>query len=93
MADITISDTLAELQRASDAAREAVGAYHRSVGRPVLEWTDEECAEGERLQAVRQEAAAALQAAIEEDGQEVGQAYEFRRALRRAAYGEDYAGQ
>ncbi|MFJ4847525.1 hypothetical protein [Streptomyces sp. NPDC088733] len=93
MADITISDALAELQRASDAAREAVGAHHRAVGTPVLEWSDEERAEGDRLQVVRKEAAAALQAAIEADGQEVGNSYDFRRALRKAAYGQDYAGQ
>ncbi|MFJ4990082.1 hypothetical protein ACIP9H_40580 [Streptomyces sp. NPDC088732] len=93
MADITIPETLAELQRTSDAAREAVAAHQRSIDRHVLEWTDAERAEGDRLQAAREAAAAELQAAIEADGQEVGQSYEYRRALRKAAYGEGYAGQ
>jgi hypothetical protein len=93
MPEIEIPPALADLQRAVDAAQAAVRQHHRGVGRPVLEWTGEERAEADRLEAAWKTAAAELQAAIEADGQEVGQAYEYRRALRKAAYGEDYAGQ
>lgn len=92
MPEITIPPALAVLQRAVDAAQAAVRQHHRGVGRPVLEWTPDERAESDQLEAAWEQAAAELQAAIEEQGAEVGQSYEYRRALRKAAYGDDYAG-
>jgi hypothetical protein len=50
MADITVPESLADLQRSFDAARKAVRDHHRATG-PVLEWTTEQRAEGDALQA------------------------------------------
>lgn len=88
MPEISIPQHLADLQQATDAAQEAVRVHHRGVGRPVLEWTPEEQAESDRLQAEWRKVAVELQAAVEAEGQEVGNSYEWRRALRDAARGE-----
>lgn len=93
MPEIETPPALAVLQRAVDAAQAAVRQHHRGVGRPVLEWTPQERDESDQLEAAWKAAAAELQAAIEAEGAEVGQSYDYRRALRKAAYGEDYAGQ
>jgi hypothetical protein len=87
MPEISIPQHLADLQRATDAAQEAVRAHHRSVQKPVLEWTPEEQAESDRLQDEWKAKAAELQEGIEADGQEVGDGYNYRRALRAAARG------
>ncbi|MDX3353874.1 hypothetical protein PV703_11250 [Streptomyces sp. ME01-24h] len=87
MPEIEIPQHIVDLQLATDAAQEVVRAHHRSVGRPVLEWTPEEQAESERLQEAWKAKAAELQDAIEEHGQEVGNSYDWRRALRTAARG------
>lgn len=90
---MSVPDSLADLQRSFDAARRAVREHHRATG-PVLEWTEEQRAEGDRLHAAWVEAAAELRAAVEESGLEAEHgAYELGRALRKAAYGDDYAGE
>ncbi|WP_405769364.1 hypothetical protein OG539_32940 [Actinacidiphila glaucinigra] len=86
MSAISIPQHLVDLQRAADAAQDAVRQHHRANG-PVLDWDADTRAEGNRLQDGWRERAAELQAAIEEHGQEPGQGYEYRQALRKAARG------
>jgi hypothetical protein len=93
MADMTVPDSLADLQRSFDAARKAVREHHRATG-PVLEWTDEQRAEGDRQQAAWVQVATELRAAVADFGLEAEHgAYKLGRALRKAAYGDDYAGE
>ncbi|MEU0181756.1 hypothetical protein ABZ312_11290 [Streptomyces sp. NPDC006207] len=88
MPEISIPQQLVDLQRATDAAQEAVRQHHRASG-PVLEWTPEQRAEGNRLQDEWRRLAVELQEGIEAGGQEPGNGYEYRRALRAAARGDD----
>ncbi|MDX2814243.1 hypothetical protein PV410_17020 [Streptomyces sp. PA03-5A] len=89
MPEITIPQNLVALQRAVDAARAAVRERHRACG-PVLGWDAETRADGIRLQDAWRQAAEALQAAVEEDGREIGDSYKYRIALRAAPRdGED----
>jgi hypothetical protein len=85
MSDIEIPGEMAELQRRATAALAAVGAYDREVGKPAAEWTDEESARLAELWAEATEAAGALRAAIDASGMELGNGFEFQRALKQAA--------
>jgi hypothetical protein len=85
---IDIPPALADLQRTATAAFEAISAYEDQVGKPSLEWSDEERAHLADLWAVTNSAADALRAGIDASGLEQGDGYEFQRALKAAARGE-----
>jgi hypothetical protein len=85
---IDIPAALADLQRTATAAFEAIGAYEEQVGKPSLEWSDEERARLAELWVVTNAAADALRAGIDASGLEQGDGYEFQRALKAAARGE-----
>jgi hypothetical protein len=84
MTDIIIPPALADLQRTASAAFEAIGAYEDEVGKPSLEWSDEERARLGVLWADARAAADALQRAVAATGLETD-SYTFRRALHEAA--------
>ncbi|MEU6341190.1 hypothetical protein ABZ883_09605 [Streptomyces sp. NPDC046977] len=90
---IAVPETLADLQRSYDEAREAIRVHQQGTQRPVLEWDQGTRAESDRLMDVWRAVAAELRAGIEESGleSEFG-AHKVARAVRKAAYGPDYAG-
>ncbi|MET9880909.1 hypothetical protein ABZZ36_40875 [Actinacidiphila glaucinigra] len=89
-----VPESLADLRRRYDTARKAIEAHQRAIKISVVEWSEEQQAESAALQAKWVEAAAEFQAAIEESGLEAEHgSYEVGRAIRRAAYGDDYAGE
>ncbi|MFJ3247886.1 hypothetical protein [Streptomyces sp. NPDC086782] len=60
----------------------------------MLEWTDEQRIEGDTLQAKGEEITTEFRAPIEESGLDAEHgAYELGRALRKAAYDENYHGE
>jgi hypothetical protein len=85
---IDIPPALADLQRAATAAFEAISAYEDRVGKPALEWSDEETAQLAGLWTVTNAAADALRAGIDASGLEQGDGYEFQRALKAVARAE-----
>ncbi|SNT34595.1 hypothetical protein [Actinacidiphila glaucinigra] len=89
-----VPESLAELRRQYDTARRALDAHHRATKTAVLEWSEQQRAESVALQAKWQEVAAEFRAAIEESGLEAKHgSFELGRAIRKAAYGDDYAGE
>lgn len=85
VADIDIPQSLIDAQRAADEAFAAIRAHRQAVGKPALEWSDEENARNRELWAATQQAAEALRAAIQESGLETEHgSYTFNRALRAA---------
>ncbi|MFD3452788.1 hypothetical protein ACFWVC_11435 [Streptomyces sp. NPDC058691] len=91
---ISVPEALADLQCSFDEARKAIGVHQRGTQRPVLEWDEETRAESDRLMDAWRTVAVELRAGIEESGLEAEfGSYDLGRALRKAAYGEDYAGE
>ncbi|MDX2849322.1 hypothetical protein PV342_12805 [Streptomyces sp. PA03-3a] len=89
-----VPESLADLRRQYDAARKAIEAHHRATKTPALEWSEEQRAESAALQAKWVQVAAEFRAAIEESGLEADHSsYELGRDIRKAAYGDDYAGE
>jgi hypothetical protein len=84
---IDIPPALADLQRTATAAFEAISAYEDRVGKPALEWSDEERAHLGELWVVTNAAADALRDAVVASGLEAD-SYAFRRALHEAARDE-----
>lgn len=70
VADIDIPQHLIDAQIAADKAFNAIRAHQQAVGKPALEWTEEENAEHRRLQAAAIAAADARRAAVLESGLE-----------------------
>ncbi|MDX2642828.1 hypothetical protein PV341_04440 [Streptomyces sp. PA03-1a] len=88
-----VPESLADLRRQYETARKAIRA-HRATKTPVLERSEEQRAESTALQAKWVEVAAEFRAAIEESGLDAEHgSYELGRAIRGAAYGDDYAGE
>jgi hypothetical protein len=85
MSDIEIPAHLADLERRAATARAAVGVYDREVGKPAAEWTAEERERLAELWAAATEAAGVLRAAIDASGMELGNGFEFQKALKAAA--------
>lgn len=91
---IPVPQSLADLQRSFDEARKAIGVHQRGTQRPVLEWDEETRAESDQLLDAWRAVATELREGIEESGLETEfGAYDLARALRKAAYGLDYAGE
>ncbi|WP_016905693.1 hypothetical protein [Streptomyces xiaopingdaonensis] len=92
MADIIDRSThreLIDLQRAVNGAFAALDGHARDVGKPGIEWTDEEKAEAARLRGVVQQAVVEKNRALQESGlpAEHG-AFQASQALKDAAKSE-----
>lgn len=86
MADLKIPAHLIDLQRRANAAFQALADYQKAVGKPSLEWTDEDRAPVVGLWAEITSAGDALRAAVVESPllAEHG-SYVFQQALMAAA--------